>query len=981
MASQPESVEHLFEAALAHEPAEREAFLEEACGNDLELRRAVKELLAEDARAGSFLEHAPFDFLEQANLCPPGAETTRFIDANEIPPAAPAAGRFKPGQVLIDRFVIVRFIAKGGMGEVYEAEDGFLHGVHVALKTILPHMASEPALQQRFEQEVLLAREVGHPNLCPIYDIFHCAQPPPDFLFLTMKLLPGETLAARLRGPMPVSIAEGLAILKQMAGGLAALHAAGIVHRDIKPNNIVLDGSGSDVRLRITDFGLARAYEAEPSFSSTGFVAGTPDYMAPELLRGRPPSQASDLFAFGVVLHQVFTGQKPALAPDSSSVIVSPRLNTSGVPSFCVQLIVECLDLDPIRRCQAFERALGSLGVKDRTRGLWTRRRVAGAAVGAQEQREQSPKWLRSGLVAAALVTLVVGFLAIRTIKNGAPFRLPWPATRSAASGGMRTVPLTNFSGSVRDPAFSPDGEKIAFTWDGENPVRGDLYVQLVGGERPLRLTHTKSGFICCANWSPDGREIAFARCYDNGAGVFVVPALGGSERKLTDVVCDDKEGHPQWTADGKSLVFTDRCNSDGPSGIVLFSLATGEKRCLHSQPRGGGGGDLLPALSPDGKDVAFIMESTRGRSDIYLVALAGGNLRRLTSEGKSIMNLMWATDGRHISFGSARSGLVRVWRISRAGGNIEPETEFPGVGTLSRDGRRLAFVEPPEPWRFSSTQVWRAELSSAGGKVLSLSPILTSGGFNGGMQPSPDGLQLVFTSPRSGRPEIWKSSADGNDPIQLTFFNGQAGTPRWSPDNHWITFDSRSEYSQVYQMDAEGRNVHRITSGQYNNFIPSWSRDGASIYFTSDRTGNAQVWKRDLASGQEEQLTRQGGFAAFESYNGKTLYYSRFEGGGIWRVPIGGGPEERITEGLHLGYWGDFAVTETGLYLLDVDVNPGPTILYYDFQTRQLTPVLRLKQNPIPWSANLAASRDGRTLLFTEGDSNSSITMVENFQ
>jgi Tol biopolymer transport system component len=181
--------------------------------------------------------------------------------------------------------------------------------------------------------------------------------------------------------------------------------------------------------------------------------------------------------------------------------------------------------------------------------------------------------------------------------------------------------------------------------------------------------------------------------------------------------------------------------------------------------------------------------------------------------------------------------------------------------------------------------------------------------------------------------------------------------------------------------MDAEGRNLRRITSGDYNNSVPSWSRDGASIYFESNRTGNRQVWKRDLASGQEEQLTHQGGFAAFESYSGKMLYYSRFEGGGIWRVPVDGGPEERITEGLHLAYWGDFAVTEAGLYLLDVDADPSPTILYYNFQTRQLTPVLRLKQNPIPWTANLAASRDGRTLLFAEGDSKSSITMVENFQ
>jgi serine/threonine protein kinase len=180
----------------------------------------------------------------------------------------------------------VRFIAKGGMGEVYEAADCLLQGAQVAVKTILPQIADDPDLQQRFESEVLLARQVNHSNLCPIYDIFHCHQPPPSFLFLTMKLLPGETLAARLRGTASISTREGLAILKQMAAGLAAIHAAGIVHRDIKPNNIMLDGTGLDVRLCITDFGLARAYTGETSLSGNELAAGTPDYMAPEVRRG-----------------------------------------------------------------------------------------------------------------------------------------------------------------------------------------------------------------------------------------------------------------------------------------------------------------------------------------------------------------------------------------------------------------------------------------------------------------------------------------------------------------------------------------------------------------------------------------------------------------------------------------------------------------------------------------------------------------------
>ncbi len=363
MATQPEFVEQLFEAALAIKPAERGAFLDRACSRDPELRRTVEELLAEDANAGSFLEHPPFEFLDQSEIHPRPADETGPLDLNEIASQQPV-GRLAPNEILIDRFVIVRFIAKGGMGEVYEAADCLLQGAQVAVKTILPQIAQDPDLQQRFESEVLLARQVNHSNLCPIYDIFHCHQPPPSFLFLTMKLLPGETLAARLRRAGSISTVEGLAILKQMAAGLAAIHAAGIVHRDIKPNNIMLDGVGLDVRLCITDFGLARAYKAEASLAGNELAAGTPDYMAPELRRGLEPSQATDLFALGVVLHQVFTGQRPLLTPDRSSVIVSPRLNTSRLPSFCVNLITECLDRDPQRRCEAFVRALGSSQIR-----------------------------------------------------------------------------------------------------------------------------------------------------------------------------------------------------------------------------------------------------------------------------------------------------------------------------------------------------------------------------------------------------------------------------------------------------------------------------------------------------------------------------------------------------------------------------------------------------------------------------------------
>jgi hypothetical protein len=164
-----------------------------------------------------------------------------------------------------------------------------------------------------------------------------------------------------------------------------------------------------------------------------------------------------------------------------------------------------------------------------------------------------------------------------------------------------------------------------------------------------------------------------------------------------------------------------------------------------------------------------------------------------------------------------------------------------------------------------------------------------------------------------------------------LTFFDtGFSGTPRWSPDGKWIAFDHHHEtHSQIYLIDSEGRNLRVVTSGNYENVVPGWSRDGTAVYFASNRTGSWQVWRRELSAGREVQVTHHGGFAAFESYDAKTLFYSKFDGGGIWSTPVGGGGEEQqVTDALHRGCWGHFAVTDSGIYLLDSDAAPKPAII-----------------------------------------------------
>jgi eukaryotic-like serine/threonine-protein kinase len=342
MASQEQTVEQLFTAALDRPPEDRPAFLDRVCVGAPEVRQRVEELLLADEQAGSFLERKLLvSTLDQSHRARSTLATT--------------GGRFETGQIIAGRFAIVRFIARGGMGEVYEVEDHFLQGVHVALKVILPHIAGDSGSSHRFEREVLLARKVTHPNLCPIYDICHCDEPAPPFLFLTMKLLSGETIASRLKRSQPLSRTEIISIFCQMIAGLTAIHAAGVIHRDIKPNNVMLVQSGPELCLSIMDFGLARLYESETTALTQDFIAGTPGYLAPELLTGSPPSQATDIFALGALFQQVLIAGHPNVESRGISSRPSSALDAADVPPIVIHSVKEFLSDDPVRRCAAFK--------------------------------------------------------------------------------------------------------------------------------------------------------------------------------------------------------------------------------------------------------------------------------------------------------------------------------------------------------------------------------------------------------------------------------------------------------------------------------------------------------------------------------------------------------------------------------------------------------------------------------------------------
>ncbi|MGO9261514.1 MAG: protein kinase domain-containing protein [Bryobacteraceae bacterium] len=251
----------------------------------------------------------------------------------------------------------MQFLAHGGMGEVYEAADEHLQGKHCALKTLRAERAADPTVRQRFEREVLLAREISHANVCPTYDLFREDSPGGPLLFLTMKLLRGESLGNRLARAGPFTPEAALPILRQMAAALDAAHRAGVIHRDFKPGNVMLESAGQEIRVSVTDFGLSRLFESDSTLAQTGALSGTVGYIAPELLQGRVASPASDVYALGVTVHEMLTGRKPHHKPGSPA-FVSPSAFVKDLPRAWNRMILGCLEYDPSKRFQSAGEAL-----------------------------------------------------------------------------------------------------------------------------------------------------------------------------------------------------------------------------------------------------------------------------------------------------------------------------------------------------------------------------------------------------------------------------------------------------------------------------------------------------------------------------------------------------------------------------------------------------------------------------------------------
>ncbi len=886
----------------------------------------------------------------------------------------------------LDHYRIEAKLGQGGMGVVYKAQDLHL-GRAVAIKVLPPDKVSDPARKERFMQEARAASALNHPNIVTIHDIR--SEDGTDFI--VMEYIEGRTLDSVIASGK-MAPAQALRCAVPMADALARAHGAGILHRDLKPSNVMV---GEDGRVKLLDFGLAKLLEPPDSsadeatitarpLTEDGAVVGTAAYMSPEQAEGRKLDARSDIFSFGAVLYEMLTGRKPFAGDSRISILTkilrddpTPLLELSNsIPPELEKTILRCLRKDPARRYQT----------------------MADLKVALEDLQEEttSTRQLRSApgrrrLWAALLpVPLLAGFLALwlwRTPERGEP---------------LRAVPLTSLPGVSRYPSFSPDGNHLAFSWNGPRQDNPDIYVLQIGAGSPLRLTNDPGQDYGPA-WSPDGRWIAFLRG-ELGRGqseLRLIPPLGGPERKVTALRIREGVWPPYlaWCPDSTCLVIADSAGEGKPVALFAISLATGEKRQL-THPASIQPGDTNPAVSPDGHWLVFRRNASGPfTGELYRLALgpgvtAAGEPQRLTAAALDATHPAWMPDSKEVVF-SAPSMRGNLWRLVVVGeepGRGRPE-RVPFVG---EDGLTpvISAGAPGHPPRlvyvrsFADTNIWRVETSAPGAPALSPPAVaISSTREDYHPQFSPDGRRIAFGSGRSGEAEIWVADADGSNAVRLTTGARGSGFPHWSADGERLVFLSNLEGQwEDYVVGAGGGQPRNATSHPAMDAWPSFSRDGKWLLFTSDRTARYEIWKLPASGGAAVQLSANGGFMPEGSPDGAYVYYVQTWNppSPLWRVPASGGAAEKVLDGVVLA---NFAVHDRGIYYIAgqggvhfIDPASGGTqLLHYDFATRRSTTVARNLGNVF---IGLTASPDGRTILYSRVDSSvDDLMLVENFR
>lgn len=705
------------------------------------------------------------------------------------------------------------------MGEVYRARDPRL-GRDVALKILPADVATDPSRRQRFENEARAVAALNHPNIVAVYDVGEG--------FIVSELVEGEPLSGARFG-----LRKTLDIAAQVASGLAAAHAAGVVHRDLKPDNILLTRDG---RPKILDFGLARMTQLSGSADATmtgpltgpGTVMGTVGYMAPEQVRGLDADHRSDIFSFGVVLHELLAGERPfagETAVDTLQAILredAPYL-PSTVPAGVRQVVSHCLEKDPALRFQSARDlgfALRALAQGDSSNG------AAEVVPSPVPAATRARPWLWAG---AALLAIAATALITRQLARE-PARAVW----SAEQLGGPAVAL--------HPRRSPDGRLLAF----QALVDGMAQVGVMdpeSGNWNVLTRRRDLGIVEYLCWSPDGSTIYFNRTLDVPMGVFSVPFLGGEERLVVE-----NAGQPVALPDGSLLVA--RPSVEGRSQLTRVWPDTGRMQALPVDVTFDPQFRPWIRASADGRRVVVAlgrMWDTPGTRSLIEVDMAAGTAHPLEVEGNlEIRAVALSADGASAVAAVAANALTRIVRIPLDAPRV-PEDLFTVTGDVwDLDIAASGVVDvnvadrPGEVVRFAPDGTETATLARFPRAILSKMVVAL-----------PDGRDVVDRRV-SGRMRLM-AMAQGKSPEPLLKTQEESASPMTAVAGNRIAFAIGPEPRETIALadTATGRILSQITPQQGVIQTMAASADGETLYFTA----GGSVWSVATAGGEPRRI------------------------------------------------------------------------------------------------------------------------------
>jgi serine/threonine protein kinase/Tol biopolymer transport system component len=873
-------VDNVLQSALDRTPGERDAYLRHACAGDQALEREVRSLLNSQQQAGSFLERPALEV------------AARDLDS------APDSGGLPIGAT-VSHYRIVEKLGAGGMGVVYKAEDSRLQRF-VALKFVSHEFARDPDALNRFRREARAASALNHPNICTLYDIAHDS----GVDYLAMEYVEGKSLD-KLITARRLPLAEGVGYATQIASALAAAHAAGIVHRDIKPGNVIVTPEG---QIKILDFGLAKLtqrvlssshVETEKlSVTHAGTILGTVAYMSPEQASGRETDHRSDIFSLGIVLYEMVSGRKPFQGKSQvdllHAIINDPPRPVGSIPPRLEEILEKALEKDPKERYQH----AGDLSI-DLKR---VPRSPSSAASGADGRTAPSnrDRWLPWALAAAATL-----LLAALTVLGFAYFRQKPPAEQSLRY-------QISAPGRAEFPAFSPDGRYLAFVTNQGGPDQ--IWIRAMDTLEARPLTGTEGATF--PFWSPDSAYLGF---FANGklqkiavaggppqsvcdaasgrggswsrdgvilfspgpAGrIFRVPAAGGVPTPVTRLAEGRSVGHrfPAFLPDGVHFLYNAGSNNPPDAGVFLGSLngaapvrlAPDVSNALYAPPARAGGnahilfrhGDTLTALPFDAKSLKVTGDMFPVAEQVWLSAATGFGAFSVSES-----NLLAFRSG------STTPNRELVW-INRTGNRVGVVGK-PGAYedlAISRDGKTVALLVNSG----TRNDIW---LQDVGRGVLSR--FTFNAGFSGSPVWSPDGSRLIYAFEPEGAFafDIYQKPIGGNSQQELLFHSViGGGQDDWSPDGKWLVYREVGHETAhdlwLLPLTGDRKPVPYLVT-RFDERSARFSPDGKWIAYESNESGRFEIYVQTFpASGVKYQISSLGGTDAQWRRDGKEVFY-----------------------------------------------------------------------------------------------------------